>query len=68
MLVNPGDIVVGDDDGVVVVPLAEAAAVLEKARDRDRMEDEMVARIRDGATTVEVLDLAKYLKAGGIEL
>lgn len=68
VLVNPGDIVVGDDDGVVVVPLAEAAGVLEKATARDRMEDEMVARIRNGATTVEVLDLAKYLKAGGIEL
>lgn len=66
--VQPGDIVVGDDDGVVVVPQAEAAEVLEKARARDRLEDEMVARIRAGETTVQVLGLEKYLAAMGVEL
>jgi 4-hydroxy-4-methyl-2-oxoglutarate aldolase len=37
-VICPGDIVVGDDDGVVVVPRAMAKAVLHKARDRDRKE------------------------------
>jgi 4-hydroxy-4-methyl-2-oxoglutarate aldolase len=40
IVISPGDIVVGDDDGVVIIPLAMASAVLEKARFRDRKERE----------------------------
>ena len=40
IVVCPGDIVVGDDDGVVVIPRAMAKVVLEKARLRDRKEKE----------------------------
>jgi 4-hydroxy-4-methyl-2-oxoglutarate aldolase len=40
IVVGPGDIVVGDDDGVVVVPRAMAQEVLTKARFRDRREKE----------------------------
>lgn len=40
IVVCPGDIVVGDDDGVVVVPLAMAGAILQKAKVRDSKEQE----------------------------
>jgi len=42
IVICPGDIVVGDDDGVVVVPLAIAAEIVEKAKFRDRKEKEAV--------------------------
>jgi 4-hydroxy-4-methyl-2-oxoglutarate aldolase len=38
LVVHPGDIVVGDDDGVVVVPLPMAEAILGKAQLRERRE------------------------------
>ena len=43
--INPGDIVVADEDGVVVVPQAYAEAVLQRAREIDQREAEMVPKI-----------------------
>jgi regulator of RNase E activity RraA len=40
--VNPGDIIVGDEDGVAVVPKAHAADVLKKAQDLDNTEHSML--------------------------
>lgn len=40
--VNPGDIVVGDEDGVAVVPKAKAADVLKKAQELDNTEHSML--------------------------
>jgi len=52
--VEPGDLVVGDADGVVVVSRASAADVLEKARERERREAEVIERLRKGETTLEI--------------
>ena len=40
--VNAGDIIVGDEDGVAVVPRARAADVLKKAQDLDNTEHSMI--------------------------
>ncbi len=68
VIVAPGDIVVGDDDGVVVVPQAEAAATLAKADERERMEEAFREKLNAGQTTVDVLDLKPYLAKAGIVL
>lgn len=42
VLVNPGDIVTADEDGVVVVPRAKAAEVLKKSQELDDTEHRMI--------------------------
>jgi regulator of RNase E activity RraA len=48
MIVNPGDIVIGDSDGIVAVPAALAAEVAAKAHEKIRVEQETLAAIRAG--------------------
>jgi 4-hydroxy-4-methyl-2-oxoglutarate aldolase len=55
--VSAGDWVVGDVDGVTVVPGAALEAVLAAGRARAENEDGLFAALRDGATTVELLGL-----------
>lgn len=56
--VSPGDIVVGDADGVVVVAADRAEAVARAAAARDAHERDLIDRIRAGATTYELLGLS----------
>ena len=49
MLVNPGDIIVGDADGVVAVPAVEALLVGKKAHDKVLDEQKMIADIKSGS-------------------
>lgn len=52
--VNPGDLVVGDRDGVVVVPQARIAEVTEKAKAREEKEANTIARLQGGERTVDM--------------
>jgi regulator of RNase E activity RraA len=54
--VEPGDWVVGDDDGVVVVPAALAADVLAEAEAKAATETEIRAAVRDGMTPLEAYE------------
>jgi 4-hydroxy-4-methyl-2-oxoglutarate aldolase len=56
-LVEPGDTIVGDRDGVVVIPNGSYDDVLAAGRRRAEAEAVMFERLRDGATTVELLGL-----------
>lgn len=55
--VHAGDVVVADRDGVVVIPGAAIAAVLDAARTRAERERALFDALRNGATTVELLGL-----------
>lgn len=55
VLVHPGDIVIGDEVGVTVVPLARAAEVLKAAEEQAAKEEETRARIKEGKTVDELL-------------
>jgi regulator of RNase E activity RraA len=55
VIVQPGDIVIGDEVGVTVVPLESAAQVLEKAREQADKEEQTRAKIREGKTVEELL-------------
>ncbi len=55
--VRTGDLVVGDADGLVVVPRHRAAAVLDHADQRVRSESEIIAALRAGSTTLDLYGL-----------
>jgi 4-hydroxy-4-methyl-2-oxoglutarate aldolase len=67
VVVHPGDLVVGDDDGVVVIPRLDAALVLERARKRLREEQEWIRRVQAGESTVGILGFDEKLKQLGVE-
>ncbi len=55
VIVNPGDIVLGDEVGVVVIPLAMAAQVLAKAQELAGNEERTRQMIREGKTVEQLL-------------
>jgi len=59
--VAPGDWVVADADGVVIVPGEEVEDVLAKGRARAAAEDRYFASLREGKTTVDLLGLDSSL-------
>jgi 4-hydroxy-4-methyl-2-oxoglutarate aldolase len=60
--VIPGDLVVGDMDGVVVVPQARIEEVLEKARSIQEKERKIRERIEEGELIYDILGLGKLLQ------
>jgi 4-hydroxy-4-methyl-2-oxoglutarate aldolase len=57
--VHTGDLVVGDADGVIVLPRAHAAAVLVEADRRVADEQRIVEALRSGATTLQIYGLGE---------
>jgi 4-hydroxy-4-methyl-2-oxoglutarate aldolase len=54
LVVNAGDLIVGDADGLVAVPRQRAADVVAAAREREAKEAETLRRIRAGERTLEI--------------
>jgi 4-hydroxy-4-methyl-2-oxoglutarate aldolase len=62
VLINPGDILVGDADGLVRVGAADIETALTSSEHRELKEEQMRARIREGATTLDLLGLTRPLQ------
>ncbi len=58
VLVQTGDLLVADADGVVVIPRGDAERVVAAGDQREREEQEYVKRIKDGESTLAIYKMA----------
>jgi 4-hydroxy-4-methyl-2-oxoglutarate aldolase len=65
-VVHPGDVIIGDDDGVVVVPAAQAAAVVEASAEREAKEVRKRAQLGSGALLLDLDGMRPALERAGL--
>ncbi|KHJ65597.1 hypothetical protein QU24_23655 [Pantoea rodasii] len=65
-LIYPGDIVVADDDGVVIVPRADADAVAQAARQRVANEESKRVRLASGELGLDIYQMREQLAEKGM--
>ena len=65
--VNPGDVVIADDDGICVVPRDAAGAVAEKGLERSENEEEKRERLKAGELSLDMYDMRQALADAGLK-
>lgn len=58
---EPGDIVLGDNDGLAIIPFAESATLLALAEERVRMERAWIETLATGRTLVDVFSVPEAI-------
>lgn len=66
--INPGDLIIGNDDGIVAIPRENIEDVLAPSRSRDEKEVKRRAQIQQGKTIWELHNFNALLKRNGIDV
>jgi 4-hydroxy-4-methyl-2-oxoglutarate aldolase len=67
VLINPGDVIVADADGVVAVPRERASEVARLSQERVAKEEKIRERLRAGELGVDIYGLRAKLRELGVE-
>jgi 4-hydroxy-4-methyl-2-oxoglutarate aldolase len=66
-LVNPGDVIIADDDGVVVVPASAAQAAADASEAREANETEKRAKLAAGTLGLDMYNMRPKLEKAGLK-
>ncbi len=66
VVTNPGDLVLGDDDGIVIISQSKLEDVLEATRQRVEKEEEKAAALKQGISSVELNKLDQVFERLGL--
>lgn len=67
VIIQPGDLIIGDSDGVVVVAREDVAGVIETANRREEKEKTISSQLRQGKSTLELYGFSAVLEREGLQ-